>query len=145
MNVLYLYIYTLYIYIQPDQNQNSYQIFLTYILLSRLSMCSPNREQIFRLPKSSLMIVCILSLLITNSSPINRSISWQSCTSMCCIHLIMTGASICQRSTRMQFILSRLFPSRKHLMRTLSALSSVLSLHEANILYSYSCSTNSSF
>ena len=54
-----------------------------FFLKKHVSLCGTNREWIFRLPKSSWMLVCAVSLLMPNSSAINLSVSHRSCASIC--------------------------------------------------------------
>ena len=83
------------------------QMFPTVLLSARL--CGTNREQIFRLPKSSRTMVCAVSLLMPNSSAINLSVRRRSCASICRTF----WGSACAWSTRTWLILSRFLPFTK--------------------------------
>ena len=53
------------------------EVYIRFTVCSSVSVCGTNREQIFRLPKSSRTMVC--SLLMPNCSAINLSVSRRSC------------------------------------------------------------------
>ena len=57
---------------------------------SSVNLCGTNREQIFRLPKSSWTMVCTVSLLMSNSTAINLNVSHRSCANLCRTFSIIT-------------------------------------------------------
>jgi len=67
------------------------EISIRFAFCSSISWCGTNREQIFRLPKSSLTMVCTVSLLMPNSSAINLKVTRRSCASICLTRSIISG------------------------------------------------------
>ena len=66
--------------------------FHLFCFRSTVCLCGKNQEQIFRLPKSTLMMVCAaVSLLMPNSSAINLSVSRRFCASICRTFSIISG------------------------------------------------------
>ena len=67
------------------------EVSFCFAFCSSVNLCSRNREQIFRLPKSSRTMLCAVSLIMPNSSAINFSVSRRSCASICHTFSIISG------------------------------------------------------
>ena len=67
------------------------EVSIRFAFCPSVSVCGTNREQIFRLPKSSRTMVCAVSFLMPNSSAINLSVSRRSCASTCRTFSIISG------------------------------------------------------
>ena len=65
--------------------------FIRFAFCSSVSLCCTNREQIFKLPKSSRTMVCVMSLPMPNSSAINLSVRRRSCVSIYRTFWIISG------------------------------------------------------
>ena len=82
---------------------------------SSVSLCGTNREQIFRLPRSSWTMVFAVSLLMPNSSTINHCVSRRSCTSICRNFSIISGDLLVDSQLQRGSSPVLSFPSRKRL------------------------------
>ena len=69
----------------------SVEVTIHFAFCLSVSLCGTNREQIFRLPKSSWTMMFSLSLLMPNSSTINLSISRRSCASFAALSWSFLG------------------------------------------------------
>ena len=91
----------------------SREVYIRFAFCSSVRMCGRNREQIFRLPKSSQTMVCAVSLLTPNSS--TDTLKYQSRT--LCQHLSHFldhfWGSACRWPTRTWLILSHFLPFAK--------------------------------
>ena len=93
------------------------EVSMRFAFCSSVSLCGTNREQIFRLHKSSRAMLCTVPLLMPNSSAINHKVTRRSCASICRTRSIMSGVLLVDGRPERGSSSVVSFPSRKRLNR----------------------------